>query len=146
MPSGPCLLVDAQIPAGPINTIEDALTDAQIEHLGLVERCLHPTLDELPLLSNPLAFDASRGNWIRRSPPLLGEHTCEVLAEFGFSETEISELERLGTVFQHRGDAIDASREAGRLKRDAKGDCKWGAYRRRFVTKSHRSSYPTKNA
>lgn len=91
-------LLDAQIPAGPINSISDALNDEQVRHLGLVEVHSHPTLGELPQLSNPLQIDGVIGGWIRRSPPLAGEHTADILAEFGLSRQEIMDLERLGVV------------------------------------------------
>lgn len=94
------LLVAAEIPAGPINTVEDALTDPQIAHLGLVERTEHPTLGELSQLSNPLKFGAGNTPWIRHSPPLLGQHSRDVLAQYGFSPAQIGELEAAGVVSQ----------------------------------------------
>lgn len=103
-------LVDAQIPAGPINTVADALNDEQVAHLGLVETHSHPTLGPLRQLSNPLALGEGREDWIRRSPPLAGQHTDEILGEFGISEAEIRELERAGIV--HRTELPDPVRTA----------------------------------
>ncbi|MEP9370469.1 CaiB/BaiF CoA-transferase family protein [Xanthobacter sp. VNH20] len=94
------LLVAAEIPAGPINTIADALNDAQVAHLGLVETLPHPTLGPLSQLSSPLKMAGAEDGWIRRVPPLLGQHTREVLANYGYTAAEIQELESRGVVAQ----------------------------------------------
>jgi crotonobetainyl-CoA:carnitine CoA-transferase CaiB-like acyl-CoA transferase len=93
-------LLDVQIPAGPINTVADALNDEQVQHLGLVETSVHPTLGELRQLSNPLRVDGEGGDWIRCAPPLAGQHTVDVLGQFGFSPAEIAELHNNGIVAQ----------------------------------------------
>lgn len=93
-------LLAVQIPAGPINSVADALNDEQVRHLGLVETSAHPTLGELRQLSNPLRVDGEGGAWIRHTPPLAGQHTIEVLEEFGFSPTEIADLQSEGIVAQ----------------------------------------------
>lgn len=84
------LLVDARIPAGPINTIADALEDEQVIHQRLVETVEHATLGDLRQISNPLRMSDSEAGWIRMAPPVLGQHTCEVLYEFGFSPDQVS--------------------------------------------------------
>ncbi|MFG1427044.1 CaiB/BaiF CoA transferase family protein [Roseixanthobacter glucoisosaccharinicivorans] len=94
------LLVAAEIPAGPINTIADALNDAQVAHLGLVETLPHPTLGPLAQLSSPLKMAGAEEGWIRRVPPLLGQHTRELLAAYGYGPAEIQELEAQGVVAQ----------------------------------------------
>ncbi len=94
------LLVAAEIPAGPINTVADALNDAQVAHLGLVETLPHPTLGPLAQLSSPLKMAGAEEGWIRRSPPLLGQHTREVLENYGFAPAAIQELEARGVVAQ----------------------------------------------
>ncbi|MDB5592030.1 CoA transferase [Enterovirga sp.] len=88
----------AQIPAGPINTIADALNDEQVRHLELVETRPHATLGDLPQLSNPLQLDGTKGDWIRRSPPLAGADTQGILADFGLSQAETDALQRGGVV------------------------------------------------
>ncbi len=94
------LLVAAEIPAGPITTIEDALTDPQVAHLGLVEHVEHPTLGEISQLSNPLRFGAGEVLWIRHSPPLLGQHSRVVLEQYGFTAAQIRDFEANGVVSQ----------------------------------------------
>lgn len=93
-------LVKVGIPAGPINSIQDALESEQVRHLGLVEERLHPTLGALRQISNPISMSETADGWIRRPPPLFGEHTHEVLAEFGLSKDEIARLEADGAIVQ----------------------------------------------
>ncbi|MFG1396200.1 CaiB/BaiF CoA transferase family protein [Roseixanthobacter pseudopolyaromaticivorans] len=102
-------LVAAEIPAGPINTIADALNDEQVAHLGLVETLPHPTLGPLSQLSSPLKMAGTEDGWIRRVPPLLGQHTREVLANYGYAAAEIQELESRGVVAQA---ALSANEDA----------------------------------
>jgi crotonobetainyl-CoA:carnitine CoA-transferase CaiB-like acyl-CoA transferase len=99
----------AQIPAGPINTIEDALNDAQIAHLGLIETVSHATLGPLRLVSNPLQLGEAGDGWIKRPPPAAGQHSREILAEFGLSAGEILGLEARGVVVQGQGHGARAS-------------------------------------
>jgi crotonobetainyl-CoA:carnitine CoA-transferase CaiB-like acyl-CoA transferase len=92
--------VDAGIPAGPINSIRDALDSEQVQCLGLVETLPHPTLGALKQISNPLAVAQHNDGWISRPPPLFAEHTREVLAAFGLSAAEIAKLEADGVIVQ----------------------------------------------
>jgi crotonobetainyl-CoA:carnitine CoA-transferase CaiB-like acyl-CoA transferase len=88
------------IPAGPINDISDAVNDEQVQHLGLVETVAHPALGPIRQISNPLQLDGRSGTWIRHAPPLLGQHTREVLREFGFETPRIEDWEDRGVVYQ----------------------------------------------
>jgi crotonobetainyl-CoA:carnitine CoA-transferase CaiB-like acyl-CoA transferase len=64
----------------------------------------HPWLGTVPLLGSPLAHFSRTPAQIRSHPPLLGEHTQEVLhAALGLSLEEISALEAAGVVKTHQG-------------------------------------------
>lgn len=71
----------AGVPSGPINTIPDVLRDEQVQHRGMKMRMDHPLAGEIDLIASPMRF---RHAQLRRDrhPPLLGEHTAEILAEF----------------------------------------------------------------
>jgi len=70
-------LENANVPAGPINTVGDLFDDVQFHHRNMLVE-----LDGVPGLRTPIVFSQSRLNLSRRSPR-LGEHTAEILAEIG---------------------------------------------------------------
>ena len=81
----------------PVKTVAEILAHAQVQELGLVQSVEHPTVGTIPQLGPPLEFSATPGA-IRRPPPLLGEHSREVLADFAFSAAEIDALVESGIV------------------------------------------------
>jgi formyl-CoA transferase len=99
------LFVDAGLPAGPINTLEEVFADPQVQHCGLVEAVQHRILGEVRQVPTPV-FNASKEGEpaareaTRHAPPALGEHSVEVLRETGFSESELYELLSAGVLYQ----------------------------------------------
>ena len=89
-------LLEAEgVPCGPINSIADMATDPQALARGMVVELDHPRAGATRTLGLPIKLSASPGK-VTRPAPLLGEHTREVLAEFGFSASEIDALVRSG--------------------------------------------------
>jgi formyl-CoA transferase len=72
-------LVGAAIPCGPVNDMEHLFADPQLNHRGMIAEVPHPTIGTLRLGGIPIKYSETPGV-IRRHPPLLGEHTDEVLA------------------------------------------------------------------
>jgi crotonobetainyl-CoA:carnitine CoA-transferase CaiB-like acyl-CoA transferase len=91
-------LVEAGIPSGPINTLDQVFADPQVIQQKLVETVAHPTLGPLPQLANPVKMEALAGGSVRTAPPLLGQHSDDILREFGFSDGEIEALRNTKTV------------------------------------------------
>jgi len=87
----------ADIPCGPINDYASVFADPQVTARGMVLETDHPVLGRLRTLGSPLKMSATPADASRRAP-LLGEHTDEILSEFGLSATEISALRRSGAV------------------------------------------------
>jgi crotonobetainyl-CoA:carnitine CoA-transferase CaiB-like acyl-CoA transferase len=87
------LMIDAGIPAGPINRLDDVFNDEQVLACKLVETVDHPVLGPLKQVGLPIRMsDQEPGTSIRSAPPLFGQHTREVFAGYGFSEQEIDQL------------------------------------------------------
>jgi len=88
----------AGVPCASVNTIDEVFRDPQVVHLGLVEEVPHPALGALPIVGNPMVFSRTPVD-TRRHPPLLGEHTYEVLHEIlGYDAASIEQLQREGSV------------------------------------------------
>ena len=79
----------ADIPVAPIQTVGEALGDAQTVARGLVVELEHPTLQSARSIANPIRFQ-DQPIVYRMPPPLLGEHNRSVLLELQYSESEIA--------------------------------------------------------
>lgn len=90
-------LAAAGIPAGPVQTVPEVLSDPQVLHREMRVEVPHPTAGSLPLVGIPFKFGDTPSRIVRH-PPLLGEHTAEVLREAGFTAGEVAELEQMGAV------------------------------------------------
>ena len=91
------LLEAAGIPCGPVNDIADVFADPQVKARGMVTRIEHPHAGAVPLVASPLKLSATPVD-LRHAPPLLGQHTDEVLREAGYDEVEIASLRALGAI------------------------------------------------
>jgi crotonobetainyl-CoA:carnitine CoA-transferase CaiB-like acyl-CoA transferase len=90
-------LEDAEIPAGPINDLAAAFASPQVAARGLLTDVEHPVLGTLRQVGPPFALHATPAT-VRRPPPLLGEHTDEILAELGHDAAAIRALREAGVV------------------------------------------------
>lgn len=87
----------AGIPCAPINTVDRALGDPQVRARGMVVEVDHPTAGRLALPGPPYKLSETPAT-VRAAPPLLGQHTDEVLAELGYAPDEIRTLRQTGAV------------------------------------------------
>jgi crotonobetainyl-CoA:carnitine CoA-transferase CaiB-like acyl-CoA transferase len=75
-------LAKAGIPAAPINGVPEALRDPQALARGLIVQIEHPALREVRSIANPVRFSDMPVSY-RLPPPMLGEHTAEILHSLG---------------------------------------------------------------
>jgi crotonobetainyl-CoA:carnitine CoA-transferase CaiB-like acyl-CoA transferase len=74
-------LETAGVPCGPVNRIDEVFADPQVQARGLHIDLPHPLAGTVPLVANPIRLSGSPVAY-RRPPPLLGEHTAEVLTQW----------------------------------------------------------------
>ena len=90
-------LETAGIPAGPVQSIGDMLKDPQVLARDMVVEVEHSRLGPVKALGSPVKFSHTPTE-IKRGAPLLGEHTREILCEYGYSDSEIDSLAAAGDV------------------------------------------------
>lgn len=81
-------LAEADIPAAPMQTVGEALSDAQTLSRGLIVEIDHPSLAKARSIANPVRL-AAHPVLYRMPPPLLGEHNREILGELRLSDSEL---------------------------------------------------------
>ena len=84
---------EAGVPCGPINTIDQVFADEQVKHLKIAQNATRPDAKEQTFVGQPFALSRTPSK-IAVTPPELGQHTDEVLKEFGFADNEIAELHK----------------------------------------------------
>jgi crotonobetainyl-CoA:carnitine CoA-transferase CaiB-like acyl-CoA transferase len=86
------LLREAVVPSAPIYDFKQVFDDPQIKHRHLVKTIPHPLSGTMSIVGNPLNFSETPLEY-GRPPPLLGEHTAEVLRDvLGMGDAEIARL------------------------------------------------------
>ena len=86
------LLNEAEVPCAPIQTIDKVLTAPQVRHRDMVVEVDHPTAGPVRMAGIPVKFSATPAS-VRLPPPLLGQHTEEILETWlGMKNKDINEL------------------------------------------------------
>ena len=87
----------AKVPCGAINNLAEVFADPQVQAREMAVPVAHPLSDSLRLVASPMKLSATPVQ-VRRAPPLLGQHTDEVLAELGLDAAERARLRQRGVV------------------------------------------------
>ena len=85
------------VPCGPVYDMLQALADPQTLARDMVVEVEHSTLGPVKTIGLPVKFSATPGA-VRTGAPIYGEHTSDVLREYGFDDAEIGALEREGAI------------------------------------------------
>jgi formyl-CoA transferase len=85
------------VPCGPIYSIDQVFADEQVKHLGMAAAGRRPDGSEQLFVAQPFSMSRTSTR-IAATPPEQGEHTDEVLKEFGFADDEIAALHKAQAV------------------------------------------------
>jgi len=91
-------LEPAEIPCGPVNTIDKVVADPQIQVREMIVDVHHPTAGSFKVANTPVKLSRTNAT-LEQASPDLGEHTKEILAGvLGMTEQELLELEKNGVI------------------------------------------------
>ncbi|MBV9481991.1 MAG: CoA transferase [Acidobacteria bacterium] len=88
---------DADVPAGPIYRVDEALNSPQALSRSVIVELEHPRIGRARSISNPIHMSATPVSY-HRAPPLLGEHTEAILVEIGATLADIKRLRAQGAI------------------------------------------------
>jgi formyl-CoA transferase len=86
-------LNEAGVPCGPIYSIDEVFADPQVQHLGIAQDVPKQDGGALAMVGQPFTMSRTPSR-MAAPPPAMGEHTDEVMAEFGFTPAEVAEYRK----------------------------------------------------
>ena len=90
-------LIAADVLTAPINDIPDVVADPQVRHNEMIVPVEHAKLGTFNVTAPPLHMHGTPAN-VRLAPPVLGQHTGEILAELGYADSDVSGFAGSGVV------------------------------------------------
>lgn len=95
------IFMEADIWAAPVNSFSAMERDPQVQHNQIVVSFDHPKAKQFRTIGPPIQF--SRTPSTVKRPPLLGEHSQQILKEIGYNDADIESLRRDGVIAQNAG-------------------------------------------
>ncbi len=92
-------MVNANVPCGRLMNINEIMQDPHVIYRQIIGECEYPQKGKVKIIKTPIFADGHLPQ-IRRRPPLIGEHSAEILREFGCREEEIQHLLHKGVIRQ----------------------------------------------
>ena len=91
-------LDEVDTPFAPIYTVDEVVSDPQVKAMDLLHELRHPSAEATPALKRPVLIDGDDGHEGAYAPPLLGEHTPEILGSLDYTADQIAKLKEAGVV------------------------------------------------
>ena len=92
------LLGPGGVPCGRVNNIEEVFQNPQVIERGMRVELPHERIGKIPMVANPIKYSKTKLEY-RLAPPMLGQHTRQVLHEMlGMEEAEIERLSEAGAI------------------------------------------------
>ncbi|MBI2761424.1 MAG: CoA transferase [Chloroflexi bacterium] len=92
-------LNEVGVPCGPVNTIGEAFEDPQVKHLAMTKTAPHPELGDVNLIRTPINLSAvPLPDTFHHAAPDTGQHSDEILCEFGYDAATIQQLREAGVI------------------------------------------------
>jgi crotonobetainyl-CoA:carnitine CoA-transferase CaiB-like acyl-CoA transferase len=91
------VLAAHDIPAAPVQSLAEFMDDPAVQHHGMIQEYAHPEVGRLRLMGQPLVFSDTPTR-DPGAPPMLGQHTDEVLRELDYDADAIADLRRRGVL------------------------------------------------
>jgi crotonobetainyl-CoA:carnitine CoA-transferase CaiB-like acyl-CoA transferase len=88
---------DAGVPCSPVNSLDTVLSLPQVLHREMVVDIEHPGIPDLKMPGIPIKLSETHGT-VRMPPPLLGQHTDEILGAIGYAIDDVTELRNAGVI------------------------------------------------